>query len=351
MRLLNGLLNLPVDVFVPGEEGRCLAKIIGIQGRAFVVTAPARSNRLLWPRQDSTLRLVFPTSRAASLSVEGIIRERRLVPVPLLVVEVEQRLPIQDVLGCIPVGGRVVVVTGGKGGTGKTFVSINLAFLLARQGHRTALLDCDWGTANIDLNLGILAEGHLGQVFRGEREIHSICLSLDSQLDLYPGKGADPGAAHLTQWDLARFLGVLADLERKYAFVILDSAPGLGRDLAAVLLAARDVILVLNDTPSAIVDAYGVLKAIRRQTHLPRVFLVMNRYGPDSQEAVQRFQEVSREFLGEAPVFLGPIREDPHVPMADRQRRPLVLHSPQSLAALDLKVIAGRLAKPPEAGS
>ncbi|MGI6037727.1 MAG: MinD/ParA family ATP-binding protein [Limnochordia bacterium] len=340
MGLVEYLVNLPVDVFLPGEERRALAKILGIQGRRFLVSAPARSNRVFWPRQGSSIQLVFPSINPCQ--IEGKIAERRLLPVPLLEVEAAGETPLAQLLATPGRSGRICVITGGKGGTGKTCVSINLAFLCAQKGARVALLDCDWGTANIAIHLGLNPERNLVDIIKGKLDLGDVSLELGDNIHFYPGNSADPETVDLSPWDHARFMGLLAALERMYDYVFIDTGAGLGRAISNCFLTASDIILVLNDTPSSIIDSYGLLKSIRRQTHLPTVSLVMNRVHHGWQGAVNRFLETSRDYLGEKPHFLGAIREDRQILLAECQGRPLVLFAPQSPGAQDLQTLADR---------
>ncbi|MBI3911636.1 MAG: P-loop NTPase [Armatimonadetes bacterium] len=238
----------------------------------------------------------------------------------------------------------VIAVASGKGGVGKTTIAVNLALLLARQGVRIVLLDGDWGLANADVALGLAPTTHLGHVLAGERSLREA---------LYPGPDGvlllanASGDARLANAPApARVLEMLGDLWGAVDLVLADTAPGIGQGTLEIVARAHRTLLVTTPDPTALTDAYGLLKSLRRQGGDRMPCLVVNQAESywQAQEIERRLALVTRRYLGLACPLAGWIPSDPAAAAALRRQRALVQQTTRAPAAKALQELADRLA-------
>lgn len=283
-----------------------------------------------------------PEDEPPTFVVEVI--ERRLKPLPTLVVQIRQDLPLLKALvGRRPC--RTLAVTSGKGGTGKTLLSINLAVLLASHGFRIALVDADLGTANVAVSLGLKPQYDLWSVINGRRTLAEIELEGPAGITVIPGGSGLEQLANLTQWQFGKLLGALSNLEGRSDFVIIDTGAGISQNVAAFLRIVREVVLVTHLEPAALLDAYAVIKTMAGQEMRPRFNFLYNRViNPlEVETSFANFQVTAQQFLKTKVEFLGFIPEDPNVLRSVRQQKPLVLTFPRSPASKSLAQIAESL--------
>jgi flagellar biosynthesis protein FlhG len=245
--------------------------------------------------------------------------------------------------------GRVIAVTSGKGGVGKTNVSTNLALALASVGWRTLILDADLSLANVDVVCGIVPPWNLGHVQRGERTLASVVARVAEGVDVVAGASGLPEFLEAGPGEVERLLEGVREVEGEYDCVLIDTGAGLDTRILSFLSAADQVLLVAVPEPTAMTDAYALLKTLARTDKVPPVSVVMNRVTvpEEGRRAAERLQVVAKRFLDLPVELLGLIPEDPRLPRAVKAQRPLLLEYPRSPAAIALLGIAARLAKRP----
>lgn len=244
-----------------------------------------------------------------------------------------------------PKRARVIAVTSGKGGVGKTNVAVNLSYALLKLGHEVVVLDADLGLANVDVLLGTTPRWHLGHAIHGEKGILDLLYSAPEGLKLIAGGSGLSELVDLPVEDLERFLHSLRELETRADFLVVDTGAGMGRAVMAFTLAADEVIVVTTPEPTAITDAYAVVKAIVRRQPAARISLVINQ-AQDKAEADQAGQRLSTtvlRFLDAHLEILGHIPFDPQVGRAVRNQTPFLLSAPNSQAASAVWLLARRL--------
>ncbi len=258
---------------------------------------------------------------------------------PLHSVADYERLPF-------PRPARVIAVTSGKGGVGKTAVTVNLAILLARAQHRVTILDADLGLANVDVQLGLKPRYNLQHVVYGQCELTDVLMQGPHEIRIVPGAS---GIVELANLDDARrrdLLDRLSLLNAVSDVILIDTSPGVSRNVVSFAAAADEVMVVTTPEPTALTDAYAVMKVIVGQTdRLPHIRLLVNmaRDDKDAQEVTEKLSLVTRQFLNLTVESLGYLPSDPHVPQAIRQQTPFVLAYPYSPASQQMGVIAGRV--------
>jgi flagellar biosynthesis protein FlhG len=240
---------------------------------------------------------------------------------------------------------RVVAVTSGKGGVGKSNVAVNLAVQLAGMGRRVALLDADLGLANADVLCGLSPAATLAHVVSGRRTLDEVRLAAPGGFTLIPGASGLTQMAALAEHEKSRLVDLLRRLGMDYDLLLIDTGAGIGPSVMSFLRAADELLVVTTPEPPAITDAYAVIKAAWRQRSETRMALLVNMVG-DRREAravYDRVSAVCRRFLGIVPGDAGFVLADRHVPRAVCSGRPFSLDWPQSPAGLCLKNLAHRM--------
>jgi len=242
-------------------------------------------------------------------------------------------------------GSCSLAVTGGKGGVGKSNLSVNLALELGSLNYKVGLLDADFGLANADLLCGVTPAFHLGHVVEGTKELEDITIALTENVELIPGGS---GVEELANFSLASRPGVFAQMramEETLDFMLIDTAAGIAENVSGVLDSASEVIVVVTPEPTSIVDAYATIKVLLRRSPQKPVSIVINNVigVGDAEDVFQSIRGVVRSFLGRSIDFLGMIPHDMQVQEAIREQVPVVHYSPNSPASRAIRLIAKQL--------
>jgi flagellar biosynthesis protein FlhG len=237
-------------------------------------------------------------------------------------------------------------ITSGKGGVGKTNVVVNLAVALARLRHRVVVLDADFGLGNVDVLLGLAPTSHLGHVLSGDKSIREVIVEGPEGIHIIP---ASSGLRELTvlgdtHWQ--RLEAGLRELALDYDFLLVDTAAGIADNVIDLLATTDRVLIVTSPEPTAVVDAYAVIKVLTAtgvQTELG--VLVNDARDADEASAVFRQLQVAAErFLNRRVHSYGFVAHDPAVREAVCLQQPVVFQHPQSPASLCFRLLATRVA-------
>ena len=250
--------------------------------------------------------------------------------------------------------GSVLAVTSGKGGVGKTNVVINLASSLARLGHRVGVLDADFGLGNIDVMLGLTPMFHLGHLLTGEKTLDDIVVEGPLGIRIVPAGTGIRSLTALTARQWASLREVVRVISADLDFLLIDTAAGISDNVVELLLTAERVLVVTSLEPTAVVDAYAVIKIVTAADPVKEVGLIVNAVR-DANEAGLVFRQLemaTSRFLKRTLRFYGFVVQDPLVREAVLGQRPIVDHLPQAPASRCFRVLASRLAglTPPGGG-
>lgn len=242
-------------------------------------------------------------------------------------------------------GVRVLAVTSGKGGVGKTNFSVNLGLALAEAGQRVLLIDADIGLANVDLLLGREPPYHLGHVLRGRCRLSDAVYTGPRGLRVLSGGTALEELTSLPAEQVVRFLSQVPEVAGQGEMVILDTGAGLSGQVRAFLSAAPEVIVVSTPEPTALADAYATIKVLVQENAEARIYLVINQAQDreEARDAARTLTRVSQRHLGCTLCELDYIPRDPAVPRAVRQRQPFMIAAPASPASQAIRYAAGTL--------
>lgn len=240
-----------------------------------------------------------------------------------------------------------IAVTSGKGGVGKTSVVVNLAMALARLHQRVAILDADFGLGNVDVHLGLTPVWHLGHVLTGEKRVQEIIVPGPAGVQIIP---AGSGLHELTalnplQWE--RLAEALATVSAEADFLLIDTAAGISDNVIDLLRSLEHVLLVTSMEPSAIVDAYAVMKILTLADPAREIGVLVNGV-PDRHEAEIVFRQLdvaAGRFLNCRPQYHGYVPYDPAVRDSLLAQRTTMDLAPQSPASRCFRVLAARLAR------
>ncbi len=230
---------------------------------------------------------------------------------------------------------QVIAVTGGKGGTGKTTVAVNLATALAQAGRRVLLLDGDLGLASIDVLLGLTPTHTLEQVVSGEVRLEEIVQRTAEGVSVIPAASGVARMARLKPAEHATLIRGVASLPEDYETLIVDTAPGLNESVLAFCQAAQQQLLVLRNEPASLTDAYALIKVLSRERQLRsfRVLVNMARDGTEAHDLFRRLQRVTDRYLEVTLDYAGEIPDDGDVPRAVRGQRTVLAAFPGGPAA------------------
>jgi flagellar biosynthesis protein FlhG len=270
---------------------------------------------------------------------------------------------------------KVVTFSSGKGGVGKTNTCVNLAIALAQAGKRTVVLDADLGMANADVLCGLTPARRLEHYMGiadlaaggrprtpheaaelADRSLRDLAIDAPGGFRLVPGAAGIARMADLSAREQARLISGLADLDRDTDVILVDTGAGVGREIIAFIETADLPIIVTTPEPTAIADAYALIKCIAARWSAgrapdgrarPSLAMVVNQVvGPEEAAAVHaRIDTVCQKFLGWRVPLLGWIAQDASVGASVRKRRPLLLEQPRTPAARDLRALGEALSR------
>lgn len=238
---------------------------------------------------------------------------------------------------------RIITVTSGKGGVGKTNLSVNFALAMAARGKSVLLFDADMGLANVDVMLGMIPQYTLLNVLNGQKSLSEIILEGPGGIKLVAsGSGGVQELADLNESQRVKFLDALMELQNQSDIILIDTGAGLHRNVLAFVIAAEEVVIVTTPEPTALMDAYGMIKILYREKGNPVINIVVNMAGnqTEADEAGKKLVILSKRFLGLDIEYLGFVPRDPSMLKAVREQKPVLLSAPLCPAAVSMNRLA-----------
>jgi flagellar biosynthesis protein FlhG len=239
---------------------------------------------------------------------------------------------------------KVVAVTGGKGGVGKSSICANVALSLAQTGRRVMLLDGDLGLANAHLLLGVRPRNTLRQVVRGECSLNSAISDGPAGLQVLAGANGFLDMARLSAREHAGIINCLDEYVNRLDVLMVDTAPGIADSVLQFAGAASHSVVVVRDEPASIADAYSIIKLLSVEKHVKHFDVVTNMTSSDSGARVfEHLRNIVERFLMVSIAHAGNIPSDERLVRAVRSQRPVVTAFPRSNAARALCRLAQRI--------
>jgi flagellar biosynthesis protein FlhG len=242
---------------------------------------------------------------------------------------------------------RVIAITSGKGGVGKTNIATNLAYHLSRMNRKTLVLDADMGLANIDVVLGIAPKYNLYHVLRGEKALCDVIVDGPGGMKILPATSGIQEMADLSRGEKLALLDELDGLGTELDFMLIDTAAGIAGNVIYFNVAAREIIVVVSPEPTSITDAYALIKILYSNYGEKRFMLLVNmvRNSNEAREVFLKVSNATSHFLNLSIESLGYVLEDVKVTEAVRRQKALAELYPDSRANKCLQSIARKLCK------
>ncbi len=240
---------------------------------------------------------------------------------------------------------KIIAISSGKGGVGKTNVSINLALAMAKQGKEVMVLDGDLGLANIDVLLGLTTEYDLSHVISGERTLEEIIVDGPENIKIIPASSGINEMANLTPSQQMGLINAFSDLGHAIDVLIVDTGAGLSDTVTNFCKASQDVVVVVHDEPASITDAYAFMKVMSRKHNVNR-FHVLANMANNASEGSALFKKLTKatdRFLDVILSFLGTVPYDEKLRKSVQHQRAVVEAFPRSPSALAFKRISRQI--------
>ena len=244
---------------------------------------------------------------------------------------------------------RVIAVTSGKGGVGKTSISVNLALQLQQHGKRVVVLDADFGLANVEVMLGIRPKYNLADLIFDNKSIEEIITEGPLGIGFISGGSGVQDLVNLDKERLKILIAQLVKLDNMYDAVIIDTGAGISDSVVEFVLSSPEILLVITPEPTSITDAYSLLKALNRKKEFNRenksIKVITNRVESvrEGKEIYEKIRIVAAKFLNIRLEYLGYVPMDKRVISAVIEQKPISLSDPSSEPAVQFRNICNRL--------
>ncbi|RKZ89674.1 MAG: MinD/ParA family protein [Gammaproteobacteria bacterium] len=230
---------------------------------------------------------------------------------------------------------KVIAIASGKGGVGKTNVTVNLGVALASQGKQVLLMDADLGLANIDVMLGLHPQYNLLHVLDGSKTLAEIIVEGPAGLKIIPAASGIQKMAELSPAEHAGMIQAFSEMEQHIDILLIDSAAGIADSVISFTRAAQEVIIVVCDEPASITDAYALIKLLSREYGVDHIHIITNmtRNIQEGRELFNKVLMVCERFLDVNLDFMGIVPFDEDLRRAVKKQRAVVEYLPRSKAA------------------
>jgi len=240
---------------------------------------------------------------------------------------------------------QVIAVSGGKGGVGKSNVSVNLGIALAEKGRRVVILDADLGLANIDVLLGIKAKRNLQDVLNGECDLRDVLVNGPGGIKIVPASSGTQRMTQLSSMEHAGLINAFSDLGDQIDVLIVDTAAGISESVVSFLRASQEVLLVVCDEPTSITDCYALIKLMNRDYGTNRFRILANQVRNDQEGRVvfDKLTRVTERFLDVALQYVGIVPYDEAVKKAVQRQRAFLEAYPRARASGAMRALADKV--------
>lgn len=240
---------------------------------------------------------------------------------------------------------KVIAITGGKGGVGKTNISVNLSVALSQQGFKVMLLDADLGLANVDVMLGLPSKKNLSHVLTGECDLKDIVIEGPYGLQIIPAASGTQNMSELSSLEHAGIIQAFSDIGHDLDYLIIDTAAGITDMVVSFTRAAQDVLTVVCDEPTSITDAYALMKVLNKDHSVVRFHVLANmvRTSQEGRELFAKLNGVCSRFLDVTLDYMGSVPFDENVRNSVKKQKPLIEAYPRSPASIGIKTLSKKV--------
>jgi flagellar biosynthesis protein FlhG len=244
-----------------------------------------------------------------------------------------------------PKRARVVAITSGKGGVGKTNVTTNIAIALASQGQRVCIFDADTGLANINILLGLNPDYTLEHLLNGSRTIDEVLVSGPRGISIIPAASGIAEYAELNSHQQQVLLNSLQQLETRFDYLLIDTAAGIGDNVIEFIKAADQAILVISPDPTSLTDAFALTRVLQRKGYQGSLYSLVNmaESALSAKKIYTRFTQAVKKYIKVDVHYFGFVSNDQAVSSAVRLQHPVILMEPDAKASRCFKALANSM--------
>ena len=244
---------------------------------------------------------------------------------------------------------KVISVTSGKGGVGKTNIVSNLAIALSRLGNQVMILDADLGLANIDVLLNLNCQYNLTHLLSGEVEVNDILVDGPEGIKVLPASSGMEDLINLSDEQKAALIGHLESVHHPIDYLLIDTSAGINSNVTYFNLAAHESIVVVTPEPTSITDAYALIKVLSQNYNQKRFQILINqaKHSTQAMEVYQNLTTVADRYLNVSLQYLGHLETDPKVRRAVLKQKPAILYSEDCNFSEGIKRLADKIQSQP----
>ncbi|HFQ91956.1 MAG TPA: MinD/ParA family protein [Chromatiales bacterium] len=242
---------------------------------------------------------------------------------------------------------RVIAITSGKGGVGKTNITSNLAIELAARGARVCIFDADTSLANINVLMGLSPQYTIEDLLSGEKGIDDIILDGPKGIKIVPAASGIAECADLDRDQQQILVAALAELEKRFDYILIDTAAGIGDNVLSFIKSAQSAIVVISPEPTSLTDAFALIRMLKRQHYEQPIHVLVNMVMnyTNSMDVFNRFEAATQKYLHVKVHYLGYIPDDVNIKESVASQTPVTLRNPDSLASRCFGTLAEVLGK------
>lgn len=245
---------------------------------------------------------------------------------------------------------RTIAISSGKGGVGKTSLTVNLAIALSRLGQKMLILDGDLGLANVDILLGLHAKYNLHHLVKGTKKLDDLVINGPEGIKIIPGGSGLYQMANLSDYQAQTLVKSIATLDGTADFLLIDTAAGISANVVNLVRGTSEVIVVACPEPTSVTDAYGLIKTLSLECRRITIKLIINmaQNWAEAEDARRRIASAAKHFLGTEIEHVGSVPFDVNVARAVQQQIPFVVATPRSPASAAISEIGHKLLNDPK---
>jgi len=245
----------------------------------------------------------------------------------------------------VPGDARIVAVSSGKGGVGKTNFTVNLAIALSKMGHSVTIIDADLGLANIDILLGLVPRYTLTHVLKQEKTLSEILVEGPNGIKIISGGSGVMDMVNLSPIELNRLIESLEHLNNESDYILIDTGAGLNHSVISFIQASQELVVVVTSDPTSITDAYALIKNISKLDVSIKVVVNRIESNKEGHDVFEKINTATTKFLKLELESIGYIYEDQNVKKSVKKQIPFLVGFPNSLASRGVELIAENLVR------
>ncbi|MDD5458452.1 MAG: MinD/ParA family protein [Phycisphaerae bacterium] len=244
----------------------------------------------------------------------------------------EQALQLKEVIDNCNRGAKIITISSGKGGVGKSNIAANLAVCLSASGKKVVLVDADMSLGNIDVIMNCCGKYNISHLLDGRKTIEDIIHTGPQGVDVICGASGMENLADISEFQRQRMLKELSRLQEDYDVILIDNAAGISRSVIGFCIACHHSLVVTTPEATAMTDAYAMIKVLVKNGFQGRISLIVNMADSivEGRKIYRQISKVATRFLGVNVYDAGVLLKDPRLCIAVRNRRPVVLAYPKA---------------------